>query len=62
MTQIRVLTLAYDAALDRWGREYDRLKADPDNEITQHRERRSWEELQEVQHLLKAAEKEKSPC
>ena len=62
MTQDRLLQLAYNGAILLWGSEYDKLQKDPDNTITQHRERERWEELQEVTDLLKAAEQQKSPC
>lgn len=62
MTQERILRLAYDAALMLWGNERERLELDPDNEISQHRERKRWEELKQVEALLQAAEQQKSPC
>ncbi len=53
MTNIRVLHLAYAAALNNWDREYSLAKVDPNNKS---RERRAWNELKEIEALIKEEE------
>ena len=56
MTELRILQLAKDGALERWSREQERLKRNPDNDLTKLREQRAWEELREVEKMLRKAE------
>lgn len=53
MTKIRVLHLAYATALQNWDREYNLLKVDPNNKT---REKRAWNELKEIEALIKEEE------
>lgn len=56
MTQIRILNLAYAAAVTNWARATDCSTADPNNPYAKARERRAWTELKEIEDLLKKEE------
>lgn len=58
MTNKRLHQLAYDQLLELWGKEHDFLEKDPENKIAQVREKRLWEELQELHELCLADESE----
>lgn len=53
MTQLRILELAWNAALDKWARAHDELEKMPDNKVRQVREGRAYKELQEVEDLYR---------
>lgn len=57
MTNERLIKLAYSAALENWGRENEKLIKDPNNNITKFHERRCWEELLELEKMIKDIEK-----
>lgn len=59
MTQERIHKLALNQALAIWGKEYDFLQEYPENKIRIKRERRAWEEVQELRKLVLADEAEK---
>ena len=50
----RILELAHDAARDKWFNHQLALDKMPGNKIRQHREAESWEELQELEKVIKA--------
>ena len=56
MTNERILNLAYDRALEIWGNEHDKLNEQPDSLMAQIREKRAWEELKEIENLIKKQE------
>lgn len=56
MTYERLVKLAYNGALERWGNENDKLNKDPNNNITKLHERSAWNELQEIEKILKEIE------
>lgn len=56
MTELRILQLAKAGALERWSREQEILKRNPDNDLTKLKEQRAWEELREVEKILRKAE------
>ena len=56
MNQLRILQLAMDAALERWGRFNEELQEMPDNKIRQIREKNAYEEMNKVRDLLLAEE------
>lgn len=50
----RLYELAYEALLNRWGREYDFLKEHPENKISRIREKKLWNELMEFKEERRA--------
>lgn len=57
MTQIRLLQIAYNGALERWSKEYEAYNRNP-GELNSRRERVAWEELEEISRMLKEKEGE----
>ena len=57
MTMTRLYKLAYDGALEAWANEKRHLDNIPDNAIAIERERRAWEELQEIGNTLAVLER-----
>lgn len=53
MTQLRILELAWDAAIAKWGKAHDELEEMPGNKVRQVREARAYKELQEVEDLYR---------
>lgn len=56
MDELKLLKLAYYGALEIWSREYDRLQANPANEITKIREEKANRDLEEIRAMLLVAE------
>lgn len=54
MTNTKILNLAYQAALENWEREKERLERNPDNPYTKAREKARWDEVTEIQSMLMA--------
>ena len=52
MTEARILELAWDQAIEVWGRWYDKLKKNPDNEIYQYRENKARKEVKEIENII----------
>ena len=55
MTQLRLIELAQDVALTRWGKAHDQLEEMPTNKIRQELERQRWEELIELEAMERQA-------
>lgn len=61
MTQKKILDYAHTTALQIWAKERECLDKLPDNEFVQARERKAWEELQEIGRLvIELEQKEKT--
>ena len=56
MTDLRILHLAYVTAVNNWAKECEHATADPNNSYSKARERRAWNELKEIEDLLKIEE------
>lgn len=56
MTELRILQHAKKGALEQWSIEQERLERNPDNDLTKFKEQRAWEELREVEKMLRKAE------
>ena len=54
MTEERIYSLAWDSLIQKWGREHDFLEQHKDNEIAKNRERKLWNELMELEDLMRA--------
>ena len=55
MTQERILQLAYNAQLEIWAKEKDILDKLPDNKISKYREQKAWNDLKEIEKMMKTA-------
>lgn len=53
MEEKRLYNLAHDALLMMWGREHDFLEKHPEDEISINRERKLWNELEELEKEMK---------
>lgn len=53
MTQERILKLAFMKAVLDWGECKDRADRLPGNEVAARNEQRKWEEVQELEKMLK---------
>lgn len=53
MTQERILELAHEALLMKWGRFNEELKEMPENRVRKARERKAWQELEEIEKMIK---------
>ena len=53
MTDLRILHLAYMTAVNNWAKECEHATADP---YSKARERRAWNELKEIEALIKEEE------
>ena len=60
MTQLKILNLAYMAAMEKWGKEFENLRQNPSNEITQAREKKLWAEAEEIKNMVIAEEERES--
>lgn len=56
MTDLRILHLAYVTAVNNWAKECEHATADPNNSYSKARERRAWNELKEIEVLIKEEE------
>lgn len=56
ITPKRILDLAWQAALDNWSHEHDRLHEDPESELAKARDLKAWEELDAICRLVYEAE------
>ena len=54
MTEARILELAWDQAIEVWGRCHDKLKKNPDNEIYQYKENKARKELKEIENIIQS--------
>lgn len=54
MTQLEILDLACSVAREMWCASHDRLLAQPQNAIRQHREAENWKRLVELERLWNA--------
>lgn len=57
MIELRILQLAKRGALEKWAQANEALKKIPDNKLAQKREGKAWEELMEIEEMLKKYEK-----
>lgn len=48
ISEKRVYELAYDMLLMNWGKEYDYLEENPDDEIAKNRVEKLWNELEQL--------------
>ena len=53
MKQERLYELAHEALLNKWGTEFTFLNDNPENEISQHREKELWNELIELEEEMR---------
>ena len=60
LTELRILQLAKKGALEQWSIEQERLKRNPDNDLTKRREQKSWEELKKIEKILRKVEIEET--
>lgn len=56
MTTKRIYNLAYFGCLELWDKQAEKLKNNPDNELKRIREKKAWEELEEIRKLCIAEE------
>lgn len=54
MSQFKILNLAYMAQLEIWHKEREFLEEFPNNEFAQVREKKAWDELNEISEMMKA--------
>ncbi len=60
MKDTKILNYAYHGALDVWAHEKEILDRNPANEIAQCKERKRWDDLEEIRRLyMEAEEREK---
>lgn len=52
MTEKRIYQLAYDQLLELWTKEHDFLENHPENKISQVRESKLWNELEQLRFIL----------
>ena len=52
ITELQILKYAYNGVLELWGREYDRLQANPDNAITKALYEKYDKDLDEIRARL----------
>ena len=52
MSEERLYELAYEALLNKWGRENDFLQEHPENEISQIKEKELWNELLNLEYEM----------
>ena len=60
MTQLKILNLAYMEALNKWGKEFEKLQKNPSNEFTKAREEKLWAEVEEIKNMVIAEETRES--
>ena len=53
MSEERIYNLAYDMLLMNWGKEYDYLEENPDDEIAKNRVEKLWNELEELKREIR---------
>lgn len=53
ISEKRVYELAYDMLLMNWGKEYDYLEKNPDDEIAKNRAEKLWNELEELKREIR---------
>lgn len=56
MTMTRILHLAYATAVNNWARECDFSTAEPNNPYAKAKEKRAWDELKEIEALMRKEE------
>lgn len=59
MTQERIMELAWNTLLMRWGKEKDFFDEHPDNEIAKYRMEKAWDEMKELEAIIRG---EKEMC
>lgn len=52
MTQARILSLAYDGALNKWADINEFIKKNPNSRIWKAKEEMAWKELEEINAML----------
>lgn len=52
MEYIKILELAHLEALRQWSKAKDKLDVEPTNSIRIEREKRLWEQLQEIEKIM----------
>ena len=52
MTEARILELAWDQAIEVWGRWHDKLEKNPDDEIYRYKENKAKKELKEIEDII----------
>lgn len=57
MRDTRIYRYAYLMALQVWAKEKKILEKDPESEIAKHRERKYWEDVEEIGRLYAEVEK-----